>query len=87
MVISYDGTAIGFQTQPMGIPFRTLLNMDLTCLLVRVISITASGRTDAGVHARGQVFNFNTLSPIPIERWCLALNSRLPKDIVDIESR
>lgn len=83
MVVSYDGTKYyGFQTQPIGNTIQDIIEHGLHVLTGEVISITASGRTDAGVHARGQVFNFITSSPIPIERWALALNSRLPKDIV-----
>ncbi len=44
--------------------------------------INGAGRTDAGVHAYGQVVNFVTKSSIPVVRWALALNSRLPRDIV-----
>jgi tRNA pseudouridine38-40 synthase len=42
----------------------------------------AAGRTDAGVHARGQVVNFRTEATIPTDRWPHALNSHLPPDIV-----
>ena len=45
------------------------------------VSLRASGRTDAGVHAAGQTANFFTSSPIPIERIPHAVNSRLPRDI------
>lgn len=45
-------------------------------------TIIGSGRTDAGVHARGQVVNFITESAIPANRWCQALNAHLPSDIV-----
>jgi len=44
--------------------------------------LIAAGRTDAGVHAKGQVVNFTTESPIPISRWPIALNSCLPPDLI-----
>lgn len=84
MTVSYDGTAYnGFQTQPGNL--RTIqdqLEQAIEQLTGERLKITASGRTDAGVHARGQVFNFTTESLIPIERWCMALNGRLAEDIV-----
>ncbi|ANE46811.1 tRNA pseudouridine synthase A [Paenibacillus swuensis] len=83
MVVSYDGTKyFGFQTQPDGNTIQDRIEESIFRLTGEKLKITASGRTDAGVHARGQVFNFYTESVIPIERWCLALNNRLPDDIV-----
>ncbi|MFC7678122.1 tRNA pseudouridine(38-40) synthase TruA [Paenibacillus sp. GCM10028914] len=83
MKVSYDGTNYnGFQTQPGGNTIQDLLEDAIERLSGERLKITASGRTDAGVHARGQVFNFYTHSKIPVERWCIALNSRLPQDIV-----
>lgn len=82
-VVSYDGTAYsGFQTQPSGNTIQDQLEAAIRMLTGEEVKLTASGRTDAGVHARGQVCNFHTHSSIPVERWSLALNSRLPKDIV-----
>jgi tRNA pseudouridine38-40 synthase len=81
--VSYDGTAYsGFQTQPSGNTIQDRLEAAIRMLTGESVKVTASGRTDAGVHARGQVCNFFTESSIPIERWSLALNSRLPRDIV-----
>ncbi|SMF69124.1 tRNA pseudouridine38-40 synthase [Paenibacillus uliginis N3/975] len=83
MKVSYDGTNYnGFQTQPGGNTVQDLLEDAIELLSGEKLKITASGRTDAGVHARGQVFNFYTASKIPVERWCIALNSRLSEDIV-----
>ena len=83
MKVSYDGTDYnGFQTQPIGCTIQDVLEKAIESLSGEKLKITASGRTDAGVHARGQVFNFYTGAPIPVERWCSALNSRLPEDIV-----
>jgi len=83
MLVSYDGTGYnGFQTQPGGNTVQDKLEGAIQQLTGERTKITGSGRTDAGVHARGQVFNFHTGSRIPLERWCLALNSRLPGDIV-----
>lgn len=82
-VVSYDGTMYsGFQTQPDGNTIQDKLESVIAKLTGEQIKIAASGRTDAGVHARGQVFNFLTESSIPTDRWCVALNTRLPEDII-----
>lgn len=47
-----------------------------------VPKLIAAGRTDAGVHAKGQVVNFTTAASIPLERWPAALNSCLPPDLI-----
>jgi tRNA pseudouridine38-40 synthase len=51
------------------------------------IRVTGAGRTDAGVHAAGQVANFKTNTRIPVEKLPYAINSRLPDDIVVKEAR
>ncbi|MHA6534102.1 tRNA pseudouridine(38-40) synthase TruA [Paenibacillus sp. BAC0078] len=87
MKVNYDGTDYdGFQTQPQGNTIQDHLERAILHLTGEGIKITASGRTDAGVHAYGQPFNFVTSSQIPTERWCLALNARLPQDIVVTEA-
>lgn len=81
--ISYDGTLFsGYQIQPNA---RTVQS-EVEAALSRIhkgknIKITASGRTDAGVHAKGQVIHFDSQLSIPIERWRMALQSQLPEDI------
>ncbi|HEY4431612.1 MAG TPA: tRNA pseudouridine(38-40) synthase TruA [Paenibacillus sp.] len=88
MKVNYDGTNYdGFQTQPQGNTIQDRLEQAILHLTGEELKITASGRTDAGVHAYGQPFNFTTSSRIPLERWCLALNARLPQDIVVTEAR
>lgn len=83
LIVSYDGTNYyGFQSQPSGNTIQDKLEEAIHALSGEIIQVTGSGRTDAGVHARGQVVNFTTSSNIPIERWMLALNTRLPNDIV-----
>lgn len=88
MTVSYDGTGYyGFQTQPGGNTIQDRIEESIRHLTGEAVTIIASGRTDAGVHARAQVFNFHTNSAIPVERWALALNSRLPPDIRILEAR
>jgi tRNA pseudouridine38-40 synthase len=83
MVVSYDGTRYyGFQTQPGGNTIQDIIQATIKALTGETVLIIGSGRTDSGVHARGQVFNFLTQSTIPVERWAIALNTRLPDDIV-----
>lgn len=84
-VIEYDGTDYhGFQIQTkQGVPtIQGTLESCLMRVLKEPIKVTGAGRTDAGVHAEGQVINFLTNSTIPAEKLPLALNSRLPDDIV-----
>ncbi len=81
--VSYDGTAFnGFQSQPYGRTVQEEIEKAIKKLSKEEIIIIGSGRTDAGVHAEGQVFNFHTNSTIPTDRWAIALNTRLPKDII-----
>lgn len=82
-VVEYDGTDFfGFQRQPHHPTVQGWLERAILELTGTATTITGAGRTDAGVHALGQVFNFFTDSRIPIERWPNALNSRLPEGIV-----
>ncbi len=90
ITVAYDGTNYyGFQEQ-RGTEFQTIqgvLEDRLSRLAGREIRVIGAGRTDAGVHARGQVVNFNAIDwKIPPERVTYALNSILPSDITAIES-
>jgi tRNA pseudouridine38-40 synthase len=83
MIVSYDGSDYhGFQIQPAQDTVQEELQKAVQALVGHTVQIFGSGRTDTGVHAREQVINFHTSSPIPVERWAMALNSRLPSDIV-----
>lgn len=81
--ISYDGTNYsGFQIQPrhrtiQGTIEKALAQMHQGTL----IRIYGSGRTDTGVHAKGQTFHFESKLNIPSENWKRALNSMLPDDM------
>lgn len=81
--VSYDGTGFfGYQVQPNKRTVQSELEEALLKLHKgKEVKVTASGRTDAGVHAKGQVIHFDTDLRIPDDRWPLALNSLLPDDI------
>lgn len=83
LTVAYDGTAFwGFQVQPGELPtIQGNLETGISDLTGEVVRIVGSGRTDAGVHAAGQVVSFMTNSTIPVENWPRALNTRLPIDI------
>lgn len=84
-IIEYDGTNYsGFQKQTKQnvLTIQETLESCLMRVLKEPIKIIGAGRTDAGVHAQGQVINFFTGCQIPLERLPLALNSKLPNDIV-----
>jgi tRNA pseudouridine38-40 synthase len=90
VIIAYDGTNYhGFQEQ-RGTGFMTVQGVfeeSLSSLAKRNIRVIGAGRTDAGVHARGQVVNFESGDlRIPPERLAYALNSLLPVDIVALEA-
>nr|WP_219916464.1 tRNA pseudouridine(38-40) synthase TruA [Mesobacillus foraminis] len=81
--VSYDGTGYsGYQVQPNKRTVQGEIESVLTKLHKgQKIAISASGRTDAGVHAKGQVFHFDTPLRLPEDKWSVAMNSLLPPDI------
>ena len=82
MVVAYDGTNYcGWQIQPNGITIQGVLNKCLTELLGEKIEVMGASRTDAGVHALGNVCVFDTNTRIPGEKISFALNQSLPEDI------
>ena len=88
LLVSYDGTAYcGWQTQKNGLSIQQVLEETLEKITGEKIKITGSGRTDAGVHAKGQTASFETNCTIPPEKYLKALNSLLPNDIRVIKSQ
>ncbi len=83
LVIEYDGKEFnGWQKQPTKLNIQGEIEKAIKQITGEEVDLTASGRTDAGVHALGQVANFKTNSNIPIEKIPIALNSNLKKSIV-----
>jgi len=83
LLIEYDGTHYhGWQIQPNGITVQEILQKNLAIMTQQRVRLIGSGRTDAGVHALGQVANFHTTASIPAEGFHRGLNSLLPPDIV-----
>lgn len=81
-VVAYDGTNFaGYQVQPNERTVQGEIEKVLKRIHKEDIIIHSSGRTDAAVHAKGQVFHFDTPLFIPVEKWQLALNTQLPDDI------
>lgn len=82
LVVAYDGTNYhGWQLQSNGVTIESELNKHLTSLLGEEIRVTGASRTDAGVHALGNLAVFDTESRIPADKISYALNQRLPEDI------
>ena len=85
--ISYDGTAYaGWQTQSNAVAVQQVIEKALSKLSGGPVGITGASRTDAGVHAQGQVAHFDTETRIPEEKFSYALNTMLPEDIRIVES-
>ena len=83
LTIEYDGKDFnGWQKQPNKLNIQGTIEQAIKCVTGEDVELNASGRTDAGVHALGQVANFKTNSKIPIEKFAIAINSRLKKSIV-----
>ncbi len=83
LVIEYDGTNYhGWQVQPKLKTIQGMIESKLSMITKADTGVIGAGRTDAGVHALGQVANFKTDSRMMPEEFKAALNSVLPKDIV-----
>lgn len=82
LTVAYDGTNYhGWQVQNNGITIESELNRCLSDLLGEQIEVIGASRTDAGVHALGNVAVFDTAARMPAEKISYALNQRLPEDI------
>ena len=82
LVVAYDGTNYcGWQIQANGITVQEELNRCLLKLLKEPIQTVGASRTDAGVHALGNVAVFDTAARMPAEKISYALNTYLPEDI------
>lgn len=80
--VEYDGTDYaGWQRQLNGLAVQQVLEEALARATGKPVAITGASRTDAGVHARGQAFHFDTESSIPPEKYPFVLNTMLPRDI------
>ena len=87
LTIAYDGTNYcGWQIQPNGITIEEILNKALSKMTGEEILVVGASRTDSGVHAMGNVAVFDTDTTIPAEKIAVALNQRLPEDIVITKS-
>lgn len=89
MIIEYDGSRYhGYQKQANAAPtIQAELEDGIQSLTGLKVKLTSAGRTDAGVHALGQVVAFTSEASIPPDRWAAALNSVLPGDIRVLESK
>lgn len=73
--------SIGWQKQPNKLNIQGEIERAIEIITGEKVDLTASGRTDAGVHALAQVANFKTNSNLPIEKFAVAINSKLKKSI------
>lgn len=82
LLVSYDGTGYGgWQIQNNAVTVQQKLQEAASDLFGVPTAVTASGRTDSGVHAKGQVCHFDAQTSIPPHKIADALNVRLPEDI------
>lgn len=82
LTVAYDGTNYcGWQVQPNGITVQEVLNQCLSEFTGENIETIGASRTDAGVHALGNVVVFDTEMRMPGDKFSFALNQRLPEDI------
>ena len=82
LTIEYDGKEFnGWQKQPDKLNIQGTIENAIKQIVGENIELNASGRTDAGVHSLGQVANFKTNSKLPVEKFPIAINSKLKKTI------
>jgi len=82
LTIEYQGTHyVGWQVQPNGVSLQARLMDAVERLLGERVPVEAAGRTDAGVHATGQVVCLSTERVLPLKAYWMGLNGLLPEDI------
>lgn len=87
LTVAYDGTNYhGWQEQSNGITIESVLNETLSQVLKEEIVVIGASRTDAGVHAYGNIAVFDSETRIPGDKICYAVNPFLPADIRIVKS-
>ncbi|MBI4644337.1 MAG: tRNA pseudouridine(38-40) synthase TruA [Deltaproteobacteria bacterium] len=87
LLLEYDGAGYhGWQRQKNALTIQEVVEKALAKLIGEPVKLLGSGRTDAGVHAWGQVANFHTASHIPLKAFHAGLNSLLPRDIAVLDA-
>src|SRR5262249_61894352 len=87
LTLEYDGTEfVGWQRQPNGRSVQEVLEKALAELLGTAVPTAAAGRTDAGVHALGQVVAFDAPRALPSKAYVRGLSSLLPGDVAGVEA-
>jgi len=82
LILEYDGTRyVGWQVQPNGPSIQAEVERALAALHKGPRRVTAAGRTDAGVHALGQVCSFPEERPLPLPAYVKGMNALLPEDV------
>ncbi len=82
IIVQYDGTEyVGWQLQENGVSVQQRLNEAAFGVTGETIRLHGSGRTDSGVHACAQVAHFDTAARMPADKFAVAMNMRLPRDI------
>jgi tRNA pseudouridine38-40 synthase len=82
LIIEYEGTAYaGWQLQPNGLSIQEVVEGALARVLGEEVRLISSGRTDAGVHARGMVAHFVTSRDLPRSAFREGTNRHLPRDV------
>ncbi len=88
LILGYEGSRFsGWQTQPDGGAVQDALEASLSALAGHPVRVTCAGRTDAGVHATGQVVHFDTAAERSPQAWVRGTNARLPKAVAVFHAR
>lgn len=87
LTLEYDGSGfVGWQVQAEGRSVQQELERGIERLCAERIRITGAGRTDAGVHARGQVASLRASRDLPLKAWTAGLNALLPPDLACVKA-
>jgi len=87
LLLEYDGTDFcGWQVQARGRSVQGTVEEALRQILSENVRLHSSGRTDAGVHARGMVAHFDPPRDLPLRAWREGLNALLPDDLAVVDA-
>jgi len=87
LTLEYDGARfVGWQAQPNGRSVQEVLEGAVQRLCGSAVRVTGAGRTDSGVHARGQVASLQSPRDLPLRAWTVGLNALLPEDLACVRA-